>query len=354
MLRADLIPAGSRALLASVARVVLVAQRGSLLDQLDRATRSRGAASAPSEARSGGSRGDLAACPAWSSSTAWRLRRRRTGICDGARPGQTTPAPWINVIANPVFGFQVSTEGSWLHLVGQQPGKPAHAVVERPGHRPSGEAFYLRDDDTGDLWSPTALPIRDGSATYVARHGRGYSRFEHIAHGIASRSDAVRPDGRPDQDLPADAAQPLRPPAASHVTAYVEWVLGPSRSATLPFVTTEIDPDTGAMFARNPWNAGFGSRVAFADLGGRQTDWTGDRRSSSAATAALATPAALAGAAPLSNTVGAGIDPCGALRTSVAASRRQCRNRLPARRSRKRGRGAAPDREVSRRRSGCR
>ena len=62
------------------------------------------------------------------------------------------------------------------------------------------------------------------------------------------------------------------------MTAYVEWVLGPSRSASAPFVTTEIDPDTGAMFARNPWNAAFGSRVAFADLAGRQTDWTGDRQ----------------------------------------------------------------------------
>ena len=74
------------------------------------------------------------------------------------------------------------------------------------------------------------------------------------------------------------------------------------------------------MFARNAWNAAFGSRVAFADLNGRQTDWTGDRReflgrNGDARTAPE--PRSLAGATALSNTVGAGLDPCGALRTTV-------------------------------------
>src|SRR5206468_8899099 len=71
------------------------------------------------------------------------------------------------------------------------------------------------------------------------------------------------------------------------------------------------------MFARNPWNAAFGSRVAFIDLGGRQTDWTGDRREFIGRNGTLARPAALLGVAPLSKTVGAGLDPCGALRTTV-------------------------------------
>lgn len=61
------------------------------------------------------------------------------------------------------------------------------------------------------------------------------------------------------------------------VTAYVEWVLGVSRDASAPFIVTEIDPHTGAMLARNAWNRDFGPRVAFADLGGAQTVWTGDR-----------------------------------------------------------------------------
>jgi hypothetical protein len=83
------------------------------------------------------------------------------------------------------------------------------------------------------------------------------------------------------------------------LTAYVEWVLGPSRSASAQFVTTEIDVDTGAMFARNPWNAAFGSRIAFADLAGRQTDWTGDRQEFIGRNGTLESPAALDGKAPL-------------------------------------------------------
>jgi cyclic beta-1,2-glucan synthetase len=101
------------------------------------------------------------------------------------------------------------------------------------------------------------------------------------------------------------------------VTAYAEWVLGPSRTVTAPFVTTEIDVVTGAMFARNAWNAAFGSRVAFADLDGCQTDWTGDRREFIGRNGILSRPAAFADATELSKTVGAGLDPCAALRTNI-------------------------------------
>ena len=136
------------------------------------------------------------------------------------------------------------------------------------------------------------------------------------------------------------------------VTAYVEWVLGPSRAASAPFVTTEIDPDTGAMFARNPWNPAFGSRVAFADLGGRQTDWTGDRREFIGRNGTLASPAALAGAAPLSNTRRRRSR---SLRRAAdhgrAAAERQRRDRLLPRRGRERRRGAQPDRALPRGRS---
>jgi cyclic beta-1,2-glucan synthetase len=101
------------------------------------------------------------------------------------------------------------------------------------------------------------------------------------------------------------------------VTAYVEWVLGTTRSATAPYIVTEIDLESGAMFARNPWNADFGTRVAFADLLGKQTAWTGDRREFLGRNGTLDAPAALAEDAELSNRVGAGFDPCGALQTSL-------------------------------------
>jgi cyclic beta-1,2-glucan synthetase len=326
VLRADLIPAETRALLASVARVVLVGQRGSLADQLDRVPPVNAAARTDRKKAVAGSESDSVP-PAFAGAglqPAPEFFNGLGGFADNGReyvtilgPGLSTPAPWINVIANPVFGFQVATEGSgytWSVNSRENQLTPwsNDPVTDRPG-----EAIYLRDDETGDLWCPTALPIRRGNATYVARHGWGYSRFNHDAHGIAADLLQYVPTGDPIKISRLTLLNLSGRARRLSVTAYVEWVLGPSRTASASFVTTEIDPETGAMFARNRWHAAFASRVAFADLAGRQTDWTGDRREFIGRDGTLEAPLALAGAAPLSNVTGAGLDPCGALRTSI-------------------------------------
>ena len=321
VLRADLISAEAHALLMSVARVVLVAQRGSLFDQLERIVEAKMPAGRTPPRVPAGAEYRYHAPAAIPSLEFFNglggFAKDGTEYVTILGPGQWTPAPWINVIANPFFGFQVATEGSgytWSVSSRENQLTPwsNDPVTDRPG-----EAIYLRDDDTGDVWTPTALPIRDDEGTYVARHGRGYSQFEHVAHGI--EADLV-------QFVPIDAPIKIsrlvlrnRSDRARHlsVVAYVEWVLGRSRSASLPFVTTEIDSATGAMLARNPWNGAFGSRVAFLDMGGAQTDWTGIRLEFLGRHGTLANPAALDGG-PLSNRVGAGLDPCGAMRTQVA------------------------------------
>ena len=319
ILRADLISAETRALLASVARVVLVAQRGRLSDQLDRAPET-GAYGRPASKRVLASPQSRIARPL----PDLEFFNGLGGFADGGReyvtilgPGQSTPAPWINVVANPAFGFQVATEGGGFTWSVNSRDNQLTPWSNDPVSDRSGEAFYLRDDDTGDLWSPTALPIRDEAATYVAHHGRGYSRFEHTAHGIATSLLQYVPIDDPIKISRLEIRNTSDRTRHLSVTAYAEWVLGPSRTASVPFVTTEIDSGTGAMFARNPWNSAFGSRIAFADLGGRQTDWTGDRREFIGRNGTLADPAALADATPLSNNVGAGLDPCSALRTTV-------------------------------------
>ena len=238
-------------------------------------------------------------------------------------PGQSTPAPWINVIANPSFGFQTATEGSGYTWSANSRENQLTPWSNDPVSDPPGEAFYVRDDKTGEVWSPTAIPIREASATYVARHGRGYSRFEHTGHGISANLL---------QYVPVEGSikiSRLRLTNKSNltrhlsVTAYVEWVLGASRSATLAFIETEIDATTGAIFARNPMNRAFGSRVAFADMRGAQCDWTGDRREFIGRNRTLANPAALASASPLSNTVGAALDPCAAMRAKLELQARE-------------------------------
>lgn len=319
LLRADLMSVETRALLSSAARVVLIGQRGRLGDQLDHAPEAK--APPPAVPRLG-----VAARrpPATPPLPELEFFNGLGGFTDDGReyvtllgPGQSTPAPWINVIANPAFGFQVSVDGAgytWSANSRENQLTPwsNDPVTDRPG-----EAFYIRDDDTGELWSPTARPIRDEAATYIAHHGWGYSRFELTTREIALDLVQYVPLNDPVKISRLVLRNMSSRVRHLSVTAYVEWVLGQSRSASAPFVMTEIDPANGALLARNPWSPAFATRVAFADFAGRQTDWTGDRREFIGRNGTLASPAALAGATPLSRTVGAGLDPCGVLRTMV-------------------------------------
>jgi len=319
VVRADLMSSETRALLISVARVVLIGQSGRLADQLDRlmvpdaepAMMPRPTAAADTQ-------------DATVSMPALEFFNGLGGFAEDGReyvtvlaPGRRTPAPWINVIANPLFGFQASAEGSgytWSVNSREYQLTPwsNDPVIDRPG-----EAFYLRDEESGELWSPTASPIRDPAGTYVARHGRGYSRFDYAANGIVSELLQYVPIADSVKISRLTLRNTSNRPRRISVTAYVEWVLGASRATSAPFVTTEIDTVTGAMFARNAWVPAFASRVAFADFAGRQTSWTADRREFIGRNGTLAHPAAFMTTAPLSQTIGAGMDPCGVLRTIV-------------------------------------
>ena len=143
--------------------------------------------------------------------------------------GLRTPEPWVNVIANPDFGFLVSESGSgftWSlnsHENQLTPWSNDHVMD------PSGEVIYVRDEATGEVWTPTALPIRDESATYMARHGQGYSRFQHGSHGILlDLLQYVAPD---DPIKISRLTVQNNSPRSRRlsVTAYAEWVLGSSR-----------------------------------------------------------------------------------------------------------------------------
>ena len=318
ILRAELVSVGVRNLLQTAARAVLVGHRGTLSEQVTRAPE-RKPASPPPRRLSGGA-SSLTAMPR----PALEFFNGLGGFADDGREyvvilqgGQWTPAPWINVICNPFFGFQTSVEGgayTWS-LNSQQ--NHVTPWSNDPISDAPGEVIYLRDEDTGELWGPTALPIREEGAAYIARHGQGYSRFEHISHGISLEllqyvpvDDPIKISRLKISDLSGRARR-------LSITAYVEWVLGPSRGASAPFIVTEIEAETGAMLARNPWSNEFGQRVAFADLAGRQLSWTGDRTEFIGRNGTPDRPAALGGAAPLSKRVGGGLDPCGALQTRL-------------------------------------
>ena len=315
--RADLLTPECGALLSAVARAVLVAQRGSLSDQLDRIVAAPQAVW-PVRLAPPAERAALPARPQL------EFPNGLGGFAEAGReyvtilePGQSTPAPWINVIANPSFGFHVSTEGSgYTWAVNSRENQltpwPNDPVSDR-----AGEAFYLRDEESGALWSPVAYPIRDPAGVYVARHGHGYSRFTHTAHGIESELLQFVPLDAPVKLSRLTLHNQSGRARSLSLTAYVEWVLGASRGAAQAFVITELDQATGALFATNPWSNAFGTRVAFLDIGGRQMEATGDRTGFIGRNGTLASPLALAGDEALPGRLGAGLDPCGALRAAV-------------------------------------
>ncbi len=322
ILRADTMAPQARALLLSAARVVLVARRGSIGQQIDGLSQ---AASQPPPARTPVPAVDIppAGTPA---PDMLEFFNGTGGFAAGGREyvtilrdGGTTPAPWLNVIANPAFGFQVSAEGSGHTWAENSRENQLTPWSNDPVCDPPGEAVYLRDLDTGEVWTPTALPIR-GPGTYVARHGFGYSRFSHRASGIEAAMVQFVPMHDPVKITRLTLTNRSDRVRNLSVTAYAEWVLGPSRGATSAHLVTQAAG--GSLFARNPWSAAFPGRVAFADVGREITGWTGDRTSFLGPNGSMAAPCGLAG--PLSARTGAGLDPCAALQRELRLAPGDC------------------------------
>ncbi|HEY5612354.1 MAG TPA: glucoamylase family protein, partial [Lysobacter sp.] len=234
--------------------------------------------------------------------------------------GQTTPAPWSNVLANAQFGCVLSDS-----TPGYTWGENAHEFRLTPWHNDpvgdaSGEAFYIRDEETGRLWSPMPFPCR-GEGGYRTRHGFGYSVFEHVEDGIASElwvfvdlEDSVKYSVL---KLHNRSGRPRRLSA----TGYVEWILGDLHAKTQMHVRTEVDGDSQVLTARNTYNVEFEHRVAFFDVdvdvpGAGPRSVTGDRIEFLGRNGSLQNPVAML-RERLSGRIGAGLDPCAAIQVPV-------------------------------------
>ncbi len=224
---------------------------------------------------------------------------------------QATPAPWVNVLANPHFGCVISNSGSAYTW-----NENAHEFRLSPWHNDSvgdtsGEAFYLRDEESGHYWSPCALPC-PGAGAYTARHGFGYSVFEHNEDGIVTELTVYVDLDQPVKFAVLKVRNASARPRRLSATGYVEWVLGDLRTKSSMHVVTEIDPESGALLARNAYNPEFAERVAFFDVDDVTRTISGDRTEFIGRNGTLRNPAALE-RARLSGKVGAAMDPCAAI-----------------------------------------
>jgi cellobiose phosphorylase len=315
--RLDQVSSEDRVLLQSVARLVLADENGTLIEQLERPGLPDPIIPLLAPARSP-ARDSPKALPQpelifYNGLGGFTPDGREYVITLSA--DQVTPAPWVNVLANPYFGTVVSESGSAYTWV-----ENCHEFRLTPWNNDpvtdvTGEAFYVRDEQTGQFWSPTPLPAR-GPTPYLIRHGFGYSVFEHTENGIASELTVYVAMDAPVKFAVLKLRNLSGRPRRLSVTGYWEWVLGELRQKSLLHVQTEVDPKTGALLARNPFNAEFAERIAFVDIGDPRRTFTGDRREFLGRNGSLSHPAALK-RTRLSGKTGAALDPCAAVQVTL-------------------------------------
>ena len=228
---------------------------------------------------------------------------------------KVTPAPWVNVIANPDMGTVISESGSaytWAVNAHEYRITPWN---NDPVSDTSGEAYYLRDEESGYFWSPVPFPVR-GTTPYVATHGFGYSEFQHVEHGIETNLRIFI-----DQELPVKWVvlriknQSGRRKKLS-VTGYLDIVLGDVPSKTSMHILSEKGADSGTLLFRNRYNTAFCDRVSFFKLDDPgQLTFTADRLEFIGRNRNLRDPQAMYRKI-LSGRSGAGFDPCAALQTN--------------------------------------
>jgi cellobiose phosphorylase len=232
-------------------------------------------------------------------------------------PHTVTPLPWINVMANPVFGAIVSESGAGCCWYGNSHSNRLTPWNNDPVSEVSTEAIYIRDEDSGVFWTPTPLPVRELDA-YRARHGQGYTEFEHNSHALEQTLLTFVP-AQEDREDPI-RIQRLRIRNRSSrsrrlsVTVYSEFVLGQDRETTQMHIACSWDESSKALFARNPYHRDYGRRVAFSAIVPEAVSYTSDRTEFLGRNGSPEGPAALRRAS-LSNRAGVGLDPCGALQT---------------------------------------
>ena len=315
------IPPEDRALLLTTARVVLIAARGSLAQQLGTPTQSITLPPA------------LPKTAPFSEEPSGPLPFMELAYFNGLGgftkdgqeyviylgPGDQTPMPWINVMANPTFGTMVSESGQGYSWYGNSQSTRLTPWTNDPVSDPGADTLYIRDEELGVVWTPTPLPIREKDA-YRIHHGQGYTHFEHNSHSIDQWLTTCVPVD--DQGGAPVRLQRLRLTNRSSrrrrltVTLYGAWTLGTEREETAGHISTQWDGQNQILTANNPYHPDFGDRVAFVASNLPITSYTGDRAEFLGRNGVSSAPAALT-RTRLSGRVGAGLDPCYALQVTV-------------------------------------
>ena len=230
-------------------------------------------------------------------------------------PAETTPAPWCNVVANPEFGTLVTESGGGFTWAGNSGEHRLTPWTNDPVSDPPGEAIYVRDEETAEVWTPTPEPAGAGTAHQIT-YGAGYARWRSNSHGLSQNLLVFVAPDEPVKVIRFHVRNHRRRPRRLTVTYYAEWTLGTSPRQTNGALATEYEASQRAILARNPWQPEFANRVAFVTASRNPHGITADRTEFIGREGTLRRPAALARWG-LTGNVESGRDPCAAFQVHL-------------------------------------
>ncbi|MHB0970938.1 MAG: GH36-type glycosyl hydrolase domain-containing protein [Thermoanaerobaculia bacterium] len=326
LLRADAMPEKEITLLATVARATLHGNRGRLDQQIDLSDVEQSTsvpyplpAALVDELMDGEEPQEPVAIPPLD------MDNGTGGFANGGREyvvvlegDRETPLPWINVLANPIFGSIVTSSGSshtWAENARENRLTPfANDAVTDP----TSEAIFVRDEENGAVWGATPGPLRRSprSSRWIIRHAAGVTKFSRNAHGFEQELAVFVAKDEPVKLSIVTLTNRSDRPRRLSLFSYNDWWIGPPKPGMSRFVMTDHDETTGDVFARQLYGENPSDRLAFAGATGPVRSATGDRREFLGRNGSLARASAL-GRPELERRFGPGLDPCAAIQVSL-------------------------------------
>ena len=242
-----------------------------------------------------------------------------------------TPKPWINVISNGDYGLVISQTGggfSWL----------THSEFNKVNrwHQDMildnwGKYFYIKDNDSGFIWSPTWMPVKENPDSFELHYGTGYAKFITVYKGIEIILDIFVPNEDSLEVWHFTIKNNTQIIRNLSIFTYFEWCVGSSadfhREFHKTFIETEFDSEKNSMFAgkrlwdipivnRGHWNIEY-PYLGFLSCNRKIEEYESDKETFIGNYGSIASPKGLS-AEKLQNTTGKWNDPIGTVKVSIS------------------------------------